>query len=241
MNFHDRKANTRARRTVGALVLSLACLAFSVQADESDLNDAVGSIKDAVSNKNLGTGFIVFNTMGHAYVITAYHVIQSKKAKLRLPGSSGDLTLSRVATVAEEDLVSFSIDVPQGVLKPVFKWSKKKPSTLDLIAYWGVDFARNRVFGQRTKVDSSGKGVLDDGSLINFVDFPGDTAPGFSGSPVFSRDTREVFGVLISGLFQCSIDGQRKLMMNRAVIPSKETLEILLGEGKSTSPIRKYP
>jgi S1-C subfamily serine protease len=196
------------------------------RADDSDLNQAVGSVIDVASGNGLGTGFIIFGADGKPIVLTAYHVTHGSKATLRLPGATAveqDLKLSLLHSVPEEDLVSFSLDDPHHSLVPVFKWSRKKADASSEVSFWGVDFAHNTVFGQKTVVDSSGKSMLENGSPIEFVDFRGDTTQGFSGSPVFLRNTREVIGIVISGWFQCSIDGTKKMMMNRAVIPREVT------------------
>jgi S1-C subfamily serine protease len=211
------------RRSTLILLLLLGWFTTKIgRADDSDLNQAVGSVIDVASGKGLGTGFIIFGADGKAIVLTAYHVTHGSKARLRLPGGSSieqDLKLSLLRSIPEEDLVSFSIDEPHHSLVSVFKWSRKKADASSEVSFWGVDFTRNTVFGQQTVVDSCGRSMLENGSPIEFIDFRGDTSQGFSGSPVFLRNTREVIGIVISGWFQCSIDGTKKVMMNRSVIP----------------------
>ncbi len=213
-----------------------------VWADDSDLNLAIGAIRDIDTGQPLGTGFIARNVAGQVAVVTAYHVSGSHRVELDLPGPEWQgkpLRLRHFVDLPQQDLASFSIENNSQAPAPILTWSLLRPHVAEKIAFWGVDFAKRQVGGQRTTVDSLGISSLADGSVIDFLDFRADAYKGFSGSPVFVSGTRNVIGVIIQGWYQCADHNEPPVIYDRAVMLTVPDVEILFGGRRNSSPTAK--
>jgi len=182
----------------------------------------IGFIKNRKTNKILGSAFIVG---GQQCLITCAHVATKGDFFYRGVTMEEDVGVKLVYFLPKYDLSVFSLATPFNG-DPLKFGDIKKIRPGDTIIYIGWDKNLMEMQQHRANVFSVGS-AINEGIIIDFLEFQGKGIPGYSGAPVFNQKG-EIIAIMREGWNKQGLKGGKKFLMNRAF--STEILSVLDSE-----------
>jgi S1-C subfamily serine protease len=191
-----------------------------------------GIIRIASTGAPIGSGFV----FGHQNdVVTCWHV---KHAQDSIPGhldlsflhGTNHYRLKLKYMLPKYDLAVFSCE-PEFKISPLKTGDFKKLRPGDWVVYFGFDQRQSDQYKQMTsygiaQIAAIGS-ALNDGVVVDFLEFAGAGIPGFSGGLVINADG-EVVAIMREAWMKKDMKGGAEIPINRAF--SMEILSVLDGQ-----------
>jgi S1-C subfamily serine protease len=213
----------KAQYAIGISVILLCCRTIHAQAINIDV-ESIGVISDASTGQKLGTGFI---TARNSDVVSCAHVVAGRT---NLVYDSADETnsvrrLSLKYILPRFDLAVLRVEqtVPTKSM-PLGDIRRIRPG--DRIIYLGYKQGTHGIQANTAIVSATGA-VLNDGAIVDFLEFQGEGLPGYSGGPVFDM-SGGVVAVMREAWTKQGVKGGPQELINRAF--SVGVLSTLEGE-----------
>lgn len=187
---------------------------------------AVGVIINKETNKQIGSAFVAGS---QKHIFTCAHVATNGVFEYRGVSLLKDIPLKSYYFLPKYDLSVFISGVPfDGAALKFGDIKKVRPG--DTIIYIGMDKALDINVTQmkvnKAVVYSIGA-AMNDGVIVDFIEFQGEGIPGYSGGPVFDT-AGNVIAIMREAWKKQGVKGGDAVLMNRAF--SIEILSILDSE-----------
>ena len=208
---------------IGCLTASLILAQNTLKAEDDfafTINQkAVGVIRDKKTRKQRGSAFFAGS---QKHIFTCAHVATKGEFVYRGVSLSKDMDLKSVYFLPKYDLSVFALAEPIDG-EPLKFGDIKKIRPGDIVIYVGWDKNLSKMKINKATVSSLGSSI-NNGVIIDFLEFQGKGMPGYSGGPVFDRDGN-VIAIMREAWKKQGVKGGKVALMNRAF--STEILSIL--------------
>ena len=198
------------------LALLLSCVATCIAEGQSisfDI-DSVGVIIDDGINQNIGTGFVFGRNRD---VITCAHVAAERTNLVydSIDPTNKEVRLSLKYILPRFDLAVLTMNEGSPFpLKPVELGDIKRIRPGDTVMYVGWKQG-TQLLAVNTAVVTATGSVVNDGAIVEFLEFEGEGRPGYSGGPVFSTKG-EVIAIMREAWTKRGVKGGPEILVNRA-------------------------
>lgn len=207
------------RKRVGSLVcaimimLCFADFAFSENKNKDVKFEidrkSVGVIRND-KGKEIGSAFIVGKKK---FIVTCAHVAIQGKYKYRGVKTTKDISIKSLFFLPKHDLSVFTLEESIGI-NPLKFGDINRIRPGDTIVYIGWDKDLSKLKVNKAIVTSMGS-VLNQGEIIEFLEFEGEGKPGYSGGPVFDTNGN-VIALMREGWTKQGVKGGETKLINRA-------------------------
>jgi len=176
--------------------------------------DSVGVIIDDNINQNIGTGFVIGQNHD---VITCAHVVAGRTNLVydSIDATNKEVRLSLKYILPRFDLAVLAMSewVPFP-LKPITIGDIRRVRPGDTVMYVGWKQGTKLLSIHTATVTATGS-VMNDGTIVEFLEFEGQGRPGYSGGPVFSTKG-EVVAIMREAWTKRGVKGGPEVLINRA-------------------------
>lgn len=183
---------------------------------------SVGVIRQENTLENIGSAFIA---SANKYIITCYHVAHTGGFIYKGVGDPSDRPLILKYVLPKFDLSVFKLK-EEIETEPLKFGDIKRIRPGDQITYLGWDKNASKIKVHKAYVFSIGSSI-NNGKIVEFIEFYGKGIQGYSGGPVFNMNG-EVIGIMREAWTKKGIRGKNSLLVNRAF--STDILKTLFQE-----------
>lgn len=167
-----------------------------------------------------GTGFVAGNPPA---IITCFHVVQAcpeGSSFVDLSGTSHAINQANSLLLPYHDLAVLNSTSSLPSKLEIGDFSRIRPG--DDLLYLGFNVTNKALKAHYATVSSVGQ-TIDQGRVIDFLEFNGEGIPGYSGGPVFDKDGK-VVAIMREAWTKQGLKGGDSVLVNRAYSVSPLTL-----------------